>query len=351
MRQKLVESGAVDLMIDIRGNFFYTRTVPCQLWFFDRAKERDEARCDHVLMLDARNIYRKVTRAIFDFSPEQQKNIAAIVWLYRGQSERFLSLVENYLAQAVVEGQATTGQLLAFEAALGKLTELVEPFATEARDPDPMAETWEELASTQAMLTADIAALAAEVVARCADWEQSRNGTKRDNASLHAAREGLHDMAERCRDLTKQIDQAVKLANRTVNIAVRELDARESDHWATTDINTAGRALEVARAAGVEALRRARYFVLQADWLQDCFPKAELRDVEGLVKLVSRTEIEAHDWSLTPGRYVGVAPEDEAEDFDFEEALRSIHIDLEGLNEEAAELGTRISRNFKELGQ
>ena len=350
VRQKLIETGAVDVMIDIRSNFFYTRTVPCQLWFFNRAKELNETGRDHVLMLDARNIYRKVTRAIFDFSLEQQKNIAAIVWLYRGQSERFLSLVESYLAQAVVEGQATTGQLLAFEEALGKLTELVEPFATEARDPDPMAETWEKLASTQAMLTADIEALAAEVVARCADWEQSRNGAKRDNASLHAAREGLHDMAERCRDLTKQIDQAAKLANRTVNIAVRELDARESDHWATTDINAAGRALEVARAAGVEALRRARYFVLQADWLQDRFPKAELRDVEGLVKLVSRTEIEAHDWSLTPGRYVGVAPEDEAEDFDFEDALRSIHIDLEGLNEEAAELATRISRNFKELG-
>ena len=54
VRQKLVETGAVDVMIDIRGNFFYTRTVPCQLWFFDRAKEKDEARRDHVLMLDAR---------------------------------------------------------------------------------------------------------------------------------------------------------------------------------------------------------------------------------------------------------------------------------------------------------
>ena len=69
VRQKLVESGAVDVMIDIRGNFFYTRTVPCQLWFFDRAKERDEMRRDQVLMLDARNIHRKVSRAIFDFSP------------------------------------------------------------------------------------------------------------------------------------------------------------------------------------------------------------------------------------------------------------------------------------------
>ena len=72
-------------------------------------------------MLDARNIYRKVTRAIFDFSPEQQKNIAAIVWLYRGQPERFLSLVEDYLAQAIAEGQATAQTLKAFEEALRKL--------------------------------------------------------------------------------------------------------------------------------------------------------------------------------------------------------------------------------------
>lgn len=89
VRQKIVETGAIDVMIDIRGNFFYTRTVPCQLWFFDRAKERDETRREQVLMLDARNIYRKVSRAVYDFSPEQQQNIAAIVWLYRGQGERF----------------------------------------------------------------------------------------------------------------------------------------------------------------------------------------------------------------------------------------------------------------------
>ena len=83
----MIETGAVDVMIDIRGNFFYTRTVPCQLWFFDRGKRaRPAARSDHVLMLDVRNIHRKVSRAVFDFSPEQQKNIAAIVWLYRGQS-------------------------------------------------------------------------------------------------------------------------------------------------------------------------------------------------------------------------------------------------------------------------
>ena len=349
VRQRLVESGAVDVMIDIRSNFFYTRTVPCQLWFFDRTKERDEARCDHVLMLDARNIYRKVTRAIFDFSLEQQKNIAAIVWLYRGQSERFLGLVEGYLAQAVAEGEATTGPLLAFEEALGKLTELAEPFATEARDPDPMRETWEELTSTQAALSADFEAFASEVAARVAEWDKTENGARRENAALHAARECLHNMRERCRDLTKQIDLAAKLAGRAGDIAVKELHARESDLWANADIHRARRALEDARAAGVEALHRARYFVRQAAWLQERFPDAELRDVEGLVKLVARAEIAAHDWSLTPGRYVGVAPEEEDEDFDFEDVFRSIHIDLQGLNEEAAALAARIARNFEEL--
>jgi len=73
VRQKLIETGAIDVMIDVRGNFFYTRTVPCQLWFFDRAKEKDEARRDHVLMLDARNIYRKVSRSVCDFSPSSRR--------------------------------------------------------------------------------------------------------------------------------------------------------------------------------------------------------------------------------------------------------------------------------------
>ena len=350
VRQKLVETGAVDVMIDIRGNFFYTRTVPCQLWFFDRAKERDPERADHFLMLDARNVYRKVSRAIYDFSLEQQKNITAIVWLYRRQSDRFLKLVESYLAQAVAEGQATDKPLEIFEEALGKLIDLAKAFATEKYDPNPLAEIWEELTSAQAMLSVDIEALAAEVAARAANWNEGGNDGMRDNAALHAAREGLRDMAERCRDLTKQLDLAAKLAGRAVDIAVKELEARESDHWANTDINKARKALEGARAGAVEAVRQVRYFVRQADWLQERFPEAELRDVEGLAKLVDVSEIEAHDWSLTPGRYVGVAPEEEDEDFDFEEALQSIHIDLKGLNEEAAELAKRIARNFEELG-
>ena len=104
VRQKLVESGDVDVMIAIRSNFFYTRTVPCELWFLDRAKS--EPHRDTVLMIDARNVYRKVTRKIFDFSPEQEQNLLAIVWLYRGETERYLDLVAGYCRRMLDEAAA-----------------------------------------------------------------------------------------------------------------------------------------------------------------------------------------------------------------------------------------------------
>lgn len=346
MRQKLIETGAVDVMIDIRGNFFYTRTVPCQLWFLDRAKEKDEARRDHVLMLDARNIYRKVSRAVCDFNPEQQKNIAAIVWLYRGQSDRFLKLVESYLAQAVEDSEGATRTLSAFQSALGKLVALIEPFAKLKREDDPLAASWAEMIGARRTLMEDIRAFGKKTEAQADAWP----GAGRDNAGLNGTRLALHPLADRCRDLANQIDLAAKLAGRVIDIAVKELDARNSEAWDNGDVNKARKALDAARTDVVEALRLVRYFVRQADWLQERFPEAKLRDVEGLVKLVDRATIKAHDWSLTPGRYVGVAPEEQDEDFDFEEALRAIHIDLKGLNDEAAELAARIARNFEELG-
>ena len=223
---------------------------------------------------------------------------------------------------------------------------MIEPFAKLKRENDPLAEPWVELTGAHSTLTADIEAFGKEAAAQATAWQDAG----RDNAGLNAARVGLHPLADRCRDLTKQIDLAVKLAGRVIDIAVKELDARNSDAWDNGEVNKARKALEAARADAVEALRLVRYFVRQADWLQERFPEAKLRDVEGLVKLVDRAMIKAHDWSLTPGRYVGVAPEEADEDFDFEETLRAIHIDLKGLNEEAAELAARIAKNFEELG-
>nr|MDT0253732.1 hypothetical protein [Endozoicomonas sp.] len=108
--------------------------------------------------------------------------------------------------------------------------------------------------------------------------------------------------------------------------------------------------IEQWRKQAVEQLKQVRYFYQQAHWLLSRFPEAKLRNVEGLVKLVSIEEIEAADWSLSPGRYVDVAPEAIDEDFDFESTLKDIHIELEGLNQEAVELAVKIARNFEGLG-
>jgi type I restriction enzyme M protein len=167
---------------------------------------------------------------------------------------------------------------------------------------------------------------------------------------LKKAVDRLATLAETSRDLVKQTDLLYKLVCRLIETCENECDAKGSDAWASRDITRARKAADEARAQAVEQLKQVRYFWRQAHWLTERFPDAELRDVEGLVKLVDRAEIAANDWSLTPGRYVGVAPEEEDEDFDFEETLRDIHVELEDLNAEAAQLAAKIKKNFEELG-
>src|SRR5262249_31443336 len=96
VRQRVVETGDVDVMMSIRNNFFYTRPVPCELWFLDGGTRAE--RRDHVLMIDARNVFRRVPRTTNDFAPEQMANLSAIVWLYRGQKDRFFAVVQKSLA-------------------------------------------------------------------------------------------------------------------------------------------------------------------------------------------------------------------------------------------------------------
>ena len=86
------------------------------------------------------------------------------------------------------------------------------------------------------------------------------------------------------------------------------------------------------------------------NWLITRFPEGVYADVPGLCKIASRADIAAADWSLTPGRYVGVAPAEVDEDFDFGQAMRDIHVELKDLDREASELATKIQANFEGLG-
>jgi len=85
IRKRIIEDQVVDVMIAVGSNFFYTVTLPCTLWFFDKGKKHTDRR-DKVLFIDARSIYRQIDRAHREFRPEQVEFIANIVKLYRGES-------------------------------------------------------------------------------------------------------------------------------------------------------------------------------------------------------------------------------------------------------------------------
>ena len=115
-------------MVAIGNNFFYTRTLPCTLWFFDRNKELDDQKKDKVLMLDARKIFRKVTSKVNDFSPEQMQNLICIVNLYRGNTLKFDATLKEYLQRATELAHETSDAILDLHQILTKTEHVIRIF-------------------------------------------------------------------------------------------------------------------------------------------------------------------------------------------------------------------------------
>jgi len=103
IRKQLIESGAVDVMIAVGSNFFYTVTLPCTLWFLDRGKVKT-ARKEKILFIDARHIYEQVDRAHREFSDVQVEFIANIVRLFRGEAVENLAGSEPLLKESFPDG-------------------------------------------------------------------------------------------------------------------------------------------------------------------------------------------------------------------------------------------------------
>jgi len=342
VRRKIVETGDVDVIISIRSNFFYTRTVPCELWHFDKGKPAE--RRDKVLMIDARNIYRKVTRKIYDFSPEQLANLTAIVWLYRGQSDRFITLVQQHLERTLTEAAAIADKAAAFRKSCEALADTATPFLKTLPKDSPLRELVKERDDAAKSCFAALDKWTARIAK---DWKKPCEPKLAAQKNLLAE---LDDLGTACRDLVKEVDLVFKLAARLVDAAEKDANAKEHEAWDGRAIGRLEKELDARRKEAVEQLKATGYFERQAHWLLSRFPDAKLVAVPGLVKLVDRTEIEAADWSLTPGRYVGVAPPEVDEDFDFEQTLSDIHVELGDLNQEAAALAKTIQKNFEELG-
>lgn len=353
VRRKLVETGDVDVMVAIRPNFFYTRAVPCELWFYDRGKPA--GRRDTVLMLDARQVFRKVTRKIYDFSPEQLADLTAVVWLYRGQHERFEALVAQHLGNALKAAQAcwrdeeaepACEPLDDYARAWQALRTLMQPFVALLPTDGEHAAVLAEYAGAGADPLVPIESLRQATAELAARHAKAAAGIASSTA-FH--RDHLLGFSDQARTLSTQLDHATRATLRLLDLAERQLAAKDDAAWPTRDIGRARKALEAARGVAVEHLKWVRHFQRHAAWLIERFPDARYRDVQGLCKAVTRTEIETADWSLTPGRYVGVAATEEDEDFDFGDVLGEIKAELADLNATASTLAARIDQSLERL--
>jgi type I restriction enzyme M protein len=182
--------------------------------------------------------------------------------------------------------------------------------------------------------------------------KQNGNHPPATNTAQHTAKKAFDPLAERLRGLVKQVDLLFKLSARVGQLAQELVGAEKeaAEFYDRRAINKLIKLLEEERKEAVGQLKQAIYFHRQTHWLQERFPDAEMVAVPGLCKVVDRAVIEAADWSLTPGRYVGVAPAEVDEDFDFEQTMKDIHLELSDLNREAVALAARIQENFEELG-
>lgn len=263
IREKLVLTGDVDVMVSVGNNFFYTLSLPCSLWFFDKAKRLENK--NRVLFIDARNYYTVVDRTLNEWSEWQLKNLQAIVHLYRGEQDKYKSLINEYwnaLSEHAERHDSAAWQDcdMTFEKALGVLN------------------------SEEAMYKKYIK-----------DQQDTLKKTK-----------GKKDKDEL-------------------------------------------KAIIAANEAELAVTLEAKDIVNEAIWLTSKFGlNGEYRDVPGLCKIATLSEIEEKNYSLTPGAYVGVA-EVEDDGIDFHERMNEIHAELASLNKEANLLMSEIMKEWETL--
>lgn len=339
IREKLVKTGAVDVMMAIGNNFFYTRSLPCTLWFFDRAKEKDKTKKDKVLMLDARKIYRKVTSKVNDFSPEQLQNLICIVNLYRGNSKKFEATVKEYLQTAASLAKETAKTTAQLQQQLQQIHKTVSAFAVKYAKENTAAKTFIDTLKLE----------------ECQDVQKKQTELI-DTVKRNQGNQLITEITVQTKALRKPQDKLIKQLLDAIATASKEYQLNKNKDWKDLNIKEQTDQLKTLQQQlsgnpdeeEPGLLHEVEYYWKQAHWLTSRFADGVYTDVEGLCKVVSQKEIEAKDWSLSAGRYVGVSTITE-DDFDYEERLNEIHIELEGLNEEAIALANSISENYKEI--
>lgn len=337
IRKQLIKTGAVDIMVAISNNFFYTRSLPCTLWFYDRSKEKDPERADKILMLDARKVFRKVSTTINDFTEEQLQSLTAIVKAYRGNNDPMYQLVNSWIT---IYNDLLTPLNIAVEDFIKDFNSFVSVLLNYS-NADAVT------SFKDALKFEDELAKIPKLMHHLLEFT-SVHGKDANYVKLASIDKKFAETKVQRKELRKCIDGILRSSNEVHNEVVRANELNKAKDWKELKTKKMLDALEEAKEWVHQTLHDIEYYHHAAEWLFKRFPKGTYNDVEGLCKIVSRTEVAEKDYSLSPGRYVGV-DSTISEDVDYEERLEQIHLELEQLNEEAKELASIISKNYKEI--
>lgn len=331
IRRTLIENNLIYGMLTLPSNLFYTVTLPATLWFFDKGKTDDK-----VLFIDARNIFTQVDRTHRELSDAQIQNIALIPRLHKGRRQEFVDQVDRYLHEGMAQLKDAADHLPALS------ERLLNVLAEEAAD----AQTGEAARDAIAALQARWGQL--DALAQAQDQHERTRGQKR--SSVDERNQAQHLLRAQFTPFFAGLHAAVKALDK----AIREMDKRKAEaakadgKRATANRQTKG--VKAAVQALHDELKAAELYYQHVSWLQERFPKAAYEDVTGLCKLASREEIAEQDWSLNPGRYVGVLIEEDGKtEEEFLEDLSLSFDELNVLSGDARQLEAVINSNMQRL--
>ena len=326
IRQRLIEENLIYGMLTLPSNMFYTVTLPATLWFFDHDKQDDR-----ILFIDARNVFTQIDRAHREFSPEQISNLAIISKLHKGKRREFVHLVDSYfakgmtlLAESKVNVEPVNEQILAvLDDAEGK------------KAVGELVKQWSALIQLQAHYKA---------------YKAQVEGKFADQGKVDELNNAQHQLQQHFAPFFKALHQGLKQLDKTVRTheKAKAEKAKAEGKRATTDRQT--KQLKTALERLHKEIKSAEIYFRHIHWLQERFPKAEYEDVTGLCKLASPAEVKEQDYSLNPGRYVGVVIEEDGKtEEEFIEELAKLNDSLQELNKTAYALEATISENLKNI--
>ena len=322
IRKTLIAKNLIYGMLTLPSNMFYTVTLPATLWFFENSK-KDK----NILFIDARNIFMQIDRAHREFSEEQIQNIAIISHLHKGRRHKFVQLIDRY-----------------FQQGMDKLTE---------------NKTRVELVSEQLLEVLDDKdgrQAVAELVKQWSGLKQLQNMhsqylEKHDKESSiekkNKAQRQLRDVFD---PFFASLHEGLKKLDKIVRHHEKQQAEEAGANGKRTTFDRKTKSLKTALEALHSEVKNAETYFQHIQWLQERFPKAEYEDVIGLCKLATPEEVKEQDYSLNPGRYVGVVIEEDGKtEGEFIEELLAMNEELTQLNNEAQRLEVVIDNNIRQM--